>query len=27
MYNPNATLHVERVRETSKGDPDKWRKL
>ena len=24
--NPDATLHVERVRETSRGTPDKWRK-
>lgn len=24
--NPDATIHVERVRNTSKGNPDKWRK-
>jgi len=23
---PEATIHVERVRHTSKGHPDKWRK-
>jgi hypothetical protein len=23
---PNATIHVERVRYTSRGTPDKWRK-
>jgi uncharacterized protein YdaT len=23
---PDAAVHVERVRETSKGKPDKWRK-
>jgi hypothetical protein len=23
---PNAAIHVERVRHTSKGNPDKWRK-
>lgn len=26
QLNPEATLHVERVRNTSKGHPDKWRK-
>jgi hypothetical protein len=25
--NPNAAVHVERVRYTKGGDPDKWRKL
>ncbi|MDE3022426.1 MAG: DUF2188 domain-containing protein [Pseudomonadota bacterium] len=24
--NPNATIHVERVRNTNVGNPDKWRK-
>ncbi|WP_395733553.1 DUF2188 domain-containing protein [Prosthecobacter sp.] len=24
---PNAPIHVERVRHTSGGSPDKWRKL
>ena len=24
--NPNAAVHVERVRKTSEGSPDKWRK-
>jgi pyridoxine/pyridoxamine 5'-phosphate oxidase len=24
--NPNAAVHVERVRHTSVGNPDKWRK-
>jgi len=24
--NPDAAIHVERVRHTSNGDPDKWRK-
>jgi Uncharacterized protein conserved in bacteria (DUF2188) len=24
--NPNAAVHVERVRHTSVGSPDKWRK-
>jgi hypothetical protein len=24
--NPDATIHVERVRETPKGKPDHWRK-
>jgi uncharacterized protein DUF2188 len=24
--NPDAAIHVERVRNTSKGNPDKWRK-
>ena len=24
--NPDAAIHVERVRHTSKGTPDKWRK-
>lgn len=24
--NPNATIHVERVRYTNGGKPDKWRK-
>lgn len=24
--NPKATIHVERVRHTMKGSPDKWRK-
>ncbi len=24
--NPNAAIHVERVRNTSGGKPDKWRK-
>lgn len=24
---PNAAIHVERVRETEGGAPDKWRKL
>lgn len=24
--NPNAAIHVERVRHTSGGKPDKWRK-
>ena len=24
--NPNATIHVERVRHTPNGKPDKWRK-
>jgi hypothetical protein len=24
--NPDATIHVERVHHTTKGDPDKWRK-
>jgi hypothetical protein len=24
--NPNAAVHVERVRNTSVGSPDKWRK-
>lgn len=23
---PDATIHVERVRDTSAGNPDKWRK-
>ena len=23
---PNAAIHVERVRRTSRGSPDKWRK-
>ncbi|MFG7003167.1 DUF2188 domain-containing protein, partial [Burkholderia pseudomallei] len=26
QLNPNAAVHVERVRNTSKGNPDKWRK-
>ncbi|MDE1981600.1 MAG: DUF2188 domain-containing protein [Betaproteobacteria bacterium] len=25
--NPEATIHVERVRHTKGGNPDKWRKL
>jgi hypothetical protein len=25
--NPNAAVHVERVRDTKGGNPDKWRKL
>ena len=25
--NPDATLHVERVRHTPNGGPDKWRKI
>lgn len=25
--NPKAALHVERVRHTTEGSPDKWRKL
>ena len=25
--NPDAAIHVERVRHTQKGAPDKWRKL
>jgi hypothetical protein len=25
--NPNATIHVERVRHTDGGSPDKWRKV
>ena len=25
--NPDATIHVERVRHTEEGGPDKWRKL
>jgi Uncharacterized protein conserved in bacteria (DUF2188) len=25
--NPNAAIHVERVRHTKDGEPDKWRKL
>lgn len=25
--NPDATIHVERVRHTKNGNPDKWRKL
>ena len=24
--NPNAAIHVERVRNTNNGSPDKWRK-
>jgi hypothetical protein len=24
--NPNAAIHVERVRHTENGSPDKWRK-
>jgi hypothetical protein len=24
--NPNAAIHVERVRNTNAGNPDKWRK-
>jgi uncharacterized protein DUF2188 len=24
--NPNAAIHVERVRNTPRGSPDKWRK-
>jgi hypothetical protein len=24
--NPNAAVHVERVRQTTRGCPDKWRK-
>ena len=24
--NPNAAVHVERVRHTTEGSPDKWRK-
>ncbi len=27
QLNPNAAIHVERVRHTSHGNPDKWRKL
>jgi hypothetical protein len=27
QLDPDATLHVERVRHTDKGSPDKWRKL
>ncbi len=26
QLDPNATIHVERVRHTSVGKPDKWRK-
>lgn len=26
QLNPNAAIHVERVRHTSKGGPDQWRK-
>ena len=26
QLNPNAAIHVERVRITSVGNPDKWRK-
>lgn len=26
QLDPNATIHVERVRRTSAGKPDKWRK-
>ena len=26
QLDPNATIHVERVRHTSVGNPDKWRK-
>ena len=26
QMNPDAAIHVERVRNTSKGSPDKWRK-
>lgn len=26
QMNPNATVHVERVRHTAGGGPDKWRK-
>jgi hypothetical protein len=26
QLDPNATIHVERVRRTSVGKPDKWRK-
>ena len=25
QMNPNATIHVERVRHTDAGSPDKWR--
>jgi len=25
QMNPDATIHVERVRNTSQGKPDKWR--
>jgi hypothetical protein len=27
QINPDAAIHVERVRNTSGGHPDKWRKL
>jgi len=27
QMNPNATIHVERVRHTDGGSPDKWRKV
>lgn len=27
QINPNAAVHVERVRHTKGGNPDKWRKL
>lgn len=27
QLNPDATIRVERVRKTSSGSPDKWRKL
>lgn len=26
QLNPDATIHVERVRNTTGGNPDKWRK-
>ncbi len=26
QLNPNAAIHVERVRNTNVGNPDKWRK-
>lgn len=27
QMNPNAPIHVERVKHTNRGGPDKWRKL
>ena len=27
QMNPDASIHVERVRQTKGGKPDKWRKL